>query len=328
MANIAISELDTETTSLGDNDLLLVSKDNGGSYTSAKMKGSVLKSGVSGCQFSEDAVKNTLTGYNVANIDNIATINEKLDSLATVLDDLSIKQTENFQLLIDLDTRIGNKIFGQEGGEISPTEEYTLTLNKYTGGYFDDKINDPVGGGIYKKGTRVIITADSAAQSSQNSYKFDGWYNGNVLISTNSTYSWEVTGDVTLTAKYSYDAHYRYFYFTVDNNSNYDICLSNNWHDAKMGYCSIIESGKMVVAARCRDIYFGNDTRFSGLEIITQNLEDNEKIKISIDPDFGQPKNWGEAYHLTKNLLYWFLPWRSESLPNESSSEIIVISNA
>ena len=63
MANIAISELDTETTSLGDNDLLLVSKDNGGSYTSAKMKGSVLKSGVSGCQFSEDTVKNALTSY-------------------------------------------------------------------------------------------------------------------------------------------------------------------------------------------------------------------------------------------------------------------------
>lgn len=57
MANIAISELTSEATSLGDNDYLLVSKNNGTSFTSSKMKGSVLKTEAGGCQFSEDKVK-------------------------------------------------------------------------------------------------------------------------------------------------------------------------------------------------------------------------------------------------------------------------------
>lgn len=57
MASIAVSELTSETTSLGDNDYLLVSKNNGGSFTSSKMKGSVLKSEASGCQFTTDKVK-------------------------------------------------------------------------------------------------------------------------------------------------------------------------------------------------------------------------------------------------------------------------------
>lgn len=48
MANIAISELSTEATTLNDNDLLLVSKNNGTSYVSAKMKASVLKNSSSG----------------------------------------------------------------------------------------------------------------------------------------------------------------------------------------------------------------------------------------------------------------------------------------
>ena len=71
MANIAISELDTETTSLGDNDLLLVSKNNGGSYTSAKMKGSVLKSQTSDCQFTEDKIENALNSYGVPKYNDV-----------------------------------------------------------------------------------------------------------------------------------------------------------------------------------------------------------------------------------------------------------------
>ena len=60
MANIAISELATEATTLDDNDFLLVSKNNGTSYTSAKMKASVLKneaSGIASCKFSSDTIR-------------------------------------------------------------------------------------------------------------------------------------------------------------------------------------------------------------------------------------------------------------------------------
>ena len=73
MANIAISELTSEATTLDDNDLLLVSKNNGTSYTSAKMKASVLKNsgGVIGtCKFSSDliqtACETAITNKNIA----------------------------------------------------------------------------------------------------------------------------------------------------------------------------------------------------------------------------------------------------------------------
>ena len=48
MANIAISELDTSVTSLTDGDLILVSKKNGDTYTSAKITSENLKTSIVG----------------------------------------------------------------------------------------------------------------------------------------------------------------------------------------------------------------------------------------------------------------------------------------
>ena len=188
MANIAISELNTTATSLNDEDLILVSKteDNGGSYTSAKMKGSVLKSGVSNCQFSEDKIENALSSYNVVNYDILNyTIENKLN-------EVSEKQNEQLTQLNQLITKIGNKVFKDE---ISTGDTYTLSLIK-DGEY--GSTADPTGGGTYKKGTRVTIIAATPSSG----YTFSGWYQDSVLITTNLAYSWEVTGDVILKAKY------------------------------------------------------------------------------------------------------------------------------
>lgn len=64
MANIAISDLNTEAAEVNDNDLFLVSKKgNGDTFTSAKVKASVVResmgsgSGVSSCSFTESKVK-------------------------------------------------------------------------------------------------------------------------------------------------------------------------------------------------------------------------------------------------------------------------------
>lgn len=79
MANIAISELASEATTLNDNDLLLVSKNNGTSYTSAKMKASVLKNSSGGgtCNFSSDliqtACETAIINKNVATTNTIET---------------------------------------------------------------------------------------------------------------------------------------------------------------------------------------------------------------------------------------------------------------
>ena len=106
MANIAISELNTETTSLGDDDYLLVSKNNGGSFTSAKMKGSVLKgsSGTTGgCNFSSDTVQsacqtaitnlNVVTSTNIDNLINTSISNAFINS-TTINDTIAINSVK------------------------------------------------------------------------------------------------------------------------------------------------------------------------------------------------------------------------------------------
>lgn len=320
MANIAISELDTETTSLGDNDLLLVSKDNGGSYTSAKMKGSVLKGGVSGCQFSEDVVKNALTRYNVPNIDNITAINEKLDSLSAELKTLSISQKENFDLLIELDTKIGNKVFGLEGGEISPTEEYTLTLNKIgINNAIVDGFDDPTGGGIYKKGTRTVIKASDASYP----FKFMGWYVGDTLLTTGTSYSYEVKDNVTLTAKYDMktygDDYYISCYLNCLNYSSFDVYTdirSMLYKIPKQTYGTPFKA--ITIFFKMSD----SDKVFQYLT--TLNIEDNDKIKISLSPEYDGAKNWDvvRGLHDTNNkgITYWFSRFEGKNLPQNGDT--------
>ena len=54
------------------------------------------------------------------------------------------------------------------------------------------------GGGTYETGTYAALTA-----TPNSGYKFDGWYQGSTLKSTNANYTFTVTGNITLTAKFS-----------------------------------------------------------------------------------------------------------------------------
>lgn len=98
MANIAISEIATEATSLNDNDLLLISKNNGTSFTSAKMKASVLKGSGGTCGFSSDAVKTAcetaITNKNVATTSNVQT------AVETAIVTKNVATTTNLETVI------------------------------------------------------------------------------------------------------------------------------------------------------------------------------------------------------------------------------------
>ena len=73
MANIAISELENETTTLNDTDLMLLSKEvSDGTYTSMKFKTTVLKDTI-----------NSIVGESISTIDTNNTVNKVTDLAST-----------------------------------------------------------------------------------------------------------------------------------------------------------------------------------------------------------------------------------------------------
>lgn len=55
------------------------------------------------------------------------------------------------------------------------------------------------GGGSYTYGSSVTVKA-----TTNTGYTFAGWYNGSTLISSSASYTFSVTGNVSLTAKWKY----------------------------------------------------------------------------------------------------------------------------
>lgn len=55
------------------------------------------------------------------------------------------------------------------------------------------------GGGCYTYGSSVTVKA-----TTNTGYTFAGWYNGSTLISSSASYTFSVTGNVSLTAKWKY----------------------------------------------------------------------------------------------------------------------------
>ncbi len=53
------------------------------------------------------------------------------------------------------------------------------------------------GGGVYTVNTQVTVTATADTY-----YAFDGWYNGDALVSSDATYAFTITADTTLKAKF------------------------------------------------------------------------------------------------------------------------------
>lgn len=122
MSNIAISELNTTATSLNDEDLILVSKteDSGNSFTSAKMKGSVLKSQVGGCQFTEDKVKNALTSYGASKTSDLSNMVTKNDMFSDFINEIGDNLDRKFE---ELQTTLISTI----NAAVEKTGDYTGT---------------------------------------------------------------------------------------------------------------------------------------------------------------------------------------------------------
>ena len=77
--------------------------------------------------------------------------------------------------------------------DVSQIEEYTVTATvNPTGG------GSVTGGGSYTEGTTATLTA-----TANSGYIFSGWYKGSTKVSSNKSYTFTVTENVTLTAKFA-----------------------------------------------------------------------------------------------------------------------------
>lgn len=72
---------------------------------------------------------------------------------------------------------------------------YTITAVK------GDYISSVSGGGTYTYGSNCTLTATINSITSQYSYTFDGWYDGNTRVSTSTSYTFTVSSGKTYTAK-------------------------------------------------------------------------------------------------------------------------------
>ena len=76
----------------------------------------------------------------------------------------------------------------------APVPTYTVTANAEAGG-------SATGGGTFNKGATATVKA-----TPNSGYHFTGWYKGNSKVSGDASYSFTVTENVTLTAKFEKDA--------------------------------------------------------------------------------------------------------------------------
>lgn len=75
-------------------------------------------------------------------------------------------------------------------------DKYTISVSNTSGG-------SASGGGVFVKNTSATVTATASS-----GYKFTGWYNGSTLISSSTRYTFKVTADLSLTAKFEKEYTY------------------------------------------------------------------------------------------------------------------------
>ena len=102
----------------------------------------------------------------------------------------------------------GSKVWSNKSFSFTVTEDvtYTAKFSKLTMSHIVTVSADPAeggtvsGGGTYTAGQTATVTA-----APNSGWKFTGWYEGNNKVSSNASYSFTVTGNVTLSARFERD---------------------------------------------------------------------------------------------------------------------------
>lgn len=163
------------------------------------------------------------------------------------------------------------------------------------------------GGGTYRSGKPCTLTATPNA-----GYTFDGWYEGSTKLSSNTSYSFTVSSNRTITGKFEllsvtfgcitgqYGNHY---YFTIDRILPFDVTISagiegwsedqsGNMHEESVGGVVILKAGSLKSELLDLNTYF-NETK-ADISIYINN-------KIVIAWDTTTPKS---SFPLSINYSY------------------------
>ena len=134
--------------------------------------------------------------YYLQNLENDEYTLDHTDSLTDTTDTTATAQIKTFEHFTFNDGYSENKLSGNIDGDGSRAlsvyytrNTYALSVNNYSAGSITN-------GGKHKYGKEISSTATSPNLG----YNFTGWYNGETLLSSDSTYTFTVTQDIT--AKY------------------------------------------------------------------------------------------------------------------------------
>lgn len=124
-------------------------------------------------------------------------------------------------------------------------------------------------------GETAVFTATPAE-----GYSFKGWYNGDVLVSTDATYEHTLTGDTTLTAKWKlYEKEYFYHFNDFESLTNDDAWLAL----AKQGTTMTVENGANVIGGSQSLKTTTSGSGYSGFALSNVGVGANLKTRVSFD---------------------------------------------
>jgi len=197
---------------------------------------------------------------------------------------------------------------------------YTIAVSSnYTGGTV-------TAGGSYKYQTKVNLSATVNA-----GYTFAGWHEGNKIISTSTTFSYEVTKNSTITAEYAivHDAT-----FTLSNSSpledqtftctsKYNVEIqSRSWtvtlSDNNLGTLSYSDTWSKT-SANCE--ITSNEPAVLD---ITQNItyKDGKTAthteSVLVDGTVSKDYTWDYSYNVNVNNNWWIFNWTSVDKMNKT----------
>ena len=212
MANIAISELDTEAVEVNDNDLFLISKKSDNDvYTSAKVKASVVResmgsgSGVSSCSFTESKVKNACQQA----LTTATTTNAIKNACGSALSESSSIQhtiSEAFANALDATTiqnAFDTAIQNINIGDIIANSIQNILISNTS--IIENQIQNNIKGRFVDYSNAVILT--SAQKLNSTAFPFDAlfrWFN-NPNLTVNGT---NLTSSATIIASSDNSSYY------------------------------------------------------------------------------------------------------------------------
>ena len=107
-------------------------------------------------------------------------------------EDVVLCTDEDRTVIFDTESGINGNMTLYISQDSTASEDETVSVN------ITCENGTVTGAAEYTKGSSVSITT-----TPNNGYKFDGWYNGNNLISTDTSYTFTADTDIALTAKFS-----------------------------------------------------------------------------------------------------------------------------